>query len=90
VVIPFKDETDAVSIANDSIYGLAGALWSRDLSRATRVARALKAGEIWVNTVLAGDPISPMGGYKHSGYGREQGKYALDLFTQVKSVFVKL
>jgi acyl-CoA reductase-like NAD-dependent aldehyde dehydrogenase len=90
VVIPFKDEEDVIAMANDTIYGLGGSLWTKDLSRAIRVARALKTGEVNINTVLSGDPMSPMGGYKQSGYGREQGKYALDLFTQVKSVFVKL
>jgi phenylacetaldehyde dehydrogenase len=89
-VIPFKDETDAVLQGNDTTYGLAAAVWTRDISRAHKVARALKAGTVWVNTYLELDVGSPFGGYKQSGIGRELGKHSIDLYTQVKSVFVKL
>lgn len=88
--IPFKDEDDAVLQGNDTTYGLAAAVWTRDVSRAVRVARRLKAGTVWVNTYGVLDPISPFGGYKQSGFGRELGRYALELYTQVKSVFVAL
>lgn len=89
-VIPFKDETDAVLQGNDTTYGLAAAVWTRDISRAHKVARALKAGTVWVNTYLELDVTSPFGGYKQSGIGRELGKHSIDLYTQIKSVFVKL
>lgn len=89
-VIPFKDENDAVFQGNDTTYGLAAAVWTRDVSRAFRVARAIKAGTVWVNCYNNIDPISPFGGYKQSGIGRELGKHSLDLYTQIKSVYVKL
>jgi acyl-CoA reductase-like NAD-dependent aldehyde dehydrogenase len=88
--IPFKDENDAVFQGNETAYGLSAAVWTRDLSRAHRMARALKAGTVWVNCFNQLDPISPFGGYKESGFGRELGKYALDLYTQIKSVWMKL
>jgi acyl-CoA reductase-like NAD-dependent aldehyde dehydrogenase len=88
--IPFKDEHDAVFQGNETAYGLSAAVWTRDLSRAHRMARALKAGTVWVNCFNQLDPISPFGGYKESGFGRELGKYALDLYTQIKSVWMKL
>jgi aldehyde dehydrogenase (NAD+) len=89
-VIPFKDETDAVLQGNDTTYGLAAGLWTRDVSKAHRVARAIRAGTVWINCYNVFDPIAPFGGYKESGYGRELGKYALDLYTQVKSVWLKV
>ncbi len=89
-VIPFKDENDAVLQGNDTTYGLAAAVWTRDISRAHKVARALKAGTVWINTYLELDVSSPFGGYKQSGIGRELGKHSIDLYTQIKSVFVKL
>jgi aldehyde dehydrogenase (NAD+) len=88
--ISFKDENDAVLQGNDTEYGLAAAVWTRDLSRAHKVARALKAGTVWVNCYNNIDPISSFGGYKQSGFGRELGKHSLDLYTQMKSVYVKL
>jgi aldehyde dehydrogenase (NAD+) len=88
--IPFKDESDAVLQGNDTEYGLAAAVWTRDIGRAHKVARALKAGTVWVNCYNQIDAISPFGGYKQSGFGRELGKHALELYSQVKSVYVKL
>jgi len=88
--IAFKDENDAVFQGNDTTYGLAAAVWTRDISRAHAVARKLKAGTVWVNCYGMLDPISPFGGYKQSGFGRELGKYAIELYTEIKSVFVKL
>ena len=88
--IPFKDESDAVFQGNDTTYGLAAAVWTRDISRAHKVARALKAGTVWINTYGGSDPISPFGGYKQSGFGRELGVHSLELYTQIKSVYVKL
>jgi len=89
-VIPFKDEHDAVLQGNDTLYGLAAGVWTRDVSRAHRVARAIKAGTVWVNCYGLIDATAPFGGYKESGYGRELGRYALDLYTQVKSVWMRV
>jgi acyl-CoA reductase-like NAD-dependent aldehyde dehydrogenase len=88
--IPFRDENDAILQGNYTEYGLSAGVWTRDLARAHKVARALKAGTVWVNCFNQLDPISPFGGYKQSGFGRELGKYAIDLYTQIKSVWMKL
>ncbi|MGH7932437.1 MAG: aldehyde dehydrogenase family protein [Candidatus Binataceae bacterium] len=90
VLIPFKDEHDAVLQGNDTTYGLAAAVWTRDIARAHRVARTLRAGSVWINCYGRIDPISPFGGYRQSGFGRELGKHSIDLYTQIKSVYVKL
>jgi len=90
VLIPFTDETDAVLQGNATTYGLGAGVWTRDISRAHRVARALKAGSVWVNCYGLIDPIAPFGGYKQSGFGRELGPQSIDLYTQIKSVYVKL
>ncbi len=89
-VLPFRDEGDAVLQGNDTLYGLAAGVWTRDVSKAHRVARAIRAGTVWVNCYNVFDAAAPFGGYKESGYGRELGLYALDLYTQVKSVWLKL
>jgi acyl-CoA reductase-like NAD-dependent aldehyde dehydrogenase len=88
--IPFKDENDAVLQGNDTAYGLAAAVWTKDINRALTVARKLKAGTVWINCYGMLDPISPFGGYKQSGFGRELGKHSLELYTQIKSVFAKI
>ena len=90
VVIPFDDESEAVAIANDTEYGLAAGLWTRDLGRALRVAARLEAGQVYVNEYQAGGVETPLGGYKQSGYGREKGLEALHSYTQVKSVTIRL
>jgi len=89
-IIPFKDEADAIVKANDTTYGLAGAVWTRDISRAHRVVKALKAGRIWINSYGEADPIMAFGGYKESGVGREFGQESLEGFTQIKSVWARL
>lgn len=88
--IPFADLDDAISTANHTMYGLAAAVWTRDVKKAHRAARALQAGTVWVNTYNILDTASPFGGYKMSGFGRELGQQALDLYTQTKSVWVDL
>jgi aldehyde dehydrogenase (NAD+) len=89
-VITFKDEDDLIRQANDTIYGLSAGIWTRDITRAHRFAREIKAGVVWINTFNMFNAASPFGGYKQSGYGREMGRHALDLYTQVKSVWVDL
>jgi len=88
--IQFKDLDEAIQRGNDTIFGLGAAIWTRDIKKAHIAARKLKAGTVWVNTYHAFDVGSPWGGYKMSGFGRELGMQALDLYTQVKSVFVDL
>ena len=86
----FRDAEDAIRIANSTTYGLASAVWTRDIKLAHRVAAEIKAGSVWINTYNAFDSASPFGGYKQSGFGRDLGSYALDQYTNVKSVWVAL
>ncbi|MGK7907291.1 MAG: aldehyde dehydrogenase family protein [Synechococcus sp.] len=89
-IIKFKDIDEAIRRANQSIYGLAAAVWTRDISKAHAIAHALKAGTVWVNCYDVFDAAAPFGGFKQSGIGRELGEYALHEYTEVKTVTVKL
>ncbi|MGH7681424.1 MAG: aldehyde dehydrogenase family protein [Candidatus Eiseniibacteriota bacterium] len=89
-VIEFDDFDQAIAQANDSAYGLAAAIWTRDVKKAHRAARALQAGTVWINTYNLYDAASPYGGTKASGFGRESGLAGLDFYTQTKSVWVDL
>jgi betaine-aldehyde dehydrogenase len=89
-IIPFSDEAEAIRLANDTPYGLSGSIWSRDIGRALRVAKAVRAGVLSVNTNSSVHTEAPFGGYKMSGMGRELGMHALELYTEVKNVYVDL
>ena len=90
VVMKFKDEEDVIRMANESEYGLGGAVWTRDINRAVRVCRAIETGRMWVNTYNAIPAGAPFGGYKKSGIGRETHKVILEHYTQMKNIMINL
>jgi aldehyde dehydrogenase (NAD+) len=89
-ILPFDGVDEVIARANATHYGLAGAVWTRDMKRALKVANGLRAGTVWVNCYNVMDIRSPFGGFKQSGIGRELGEYGLQQYTQVKSVIAKL
>jgi len=88
VVIPFRDEAEAVALANDTIYGLSGSIWTRDGARAFRVARAIDTGVLSLNSNSSVRVVTPFGGMKQSGFGRELGMHGMDGYSEVKNVFM--
>lgn len=86
-VIPFRDEAEAVALANDTIYGLSGSIWTRDGAKALRVARQVETGVLSINSNTSVRVSTPFGGFKQSGYGRELGPHATDAYTEVKTVY---
>lgn len=90
VVIPFHTEEEAIAIANDSDYGLGGAVWTQDINRALRVAKAVRTGRMWVNTYNELPAHAPFGGYKESGIGRETYASLLNAYTQTKNIFISM
>ncbi len=89
-ILRFKNLEEVVDRANKSLYGLAAAVWTRDISKAHAVANSVRAGTVWINCFDVFDAAAPFGGYKQSGIGRELGEYALQNYTEVKTVTVKL
>lgn len=89
-VLPFRDVDEVVRLANDTEYGLAAAIWTRDITKALRTARAVRAGVVWINDSQPAPSESLWGGYKQSGIGRELGRFALDAFTETKQIYVNL
>jgi aminomuconate-semialdehyde/2-hydroxymuconate-6-semialdehyde dehydrogenase len=89
MVMPFDTTEEAVAVANDSRFGLAGMVWTSDLDTAHRVAREVRTGTMWVNCFFVRDLRAPFGGYKDSGIGREGGDYSYEFFTESKAVVIK-
>jgi acyl-CoA reductase-like NAD-dependent aldehyde dehydrogenase len=90
VVMPFDTLDEAIAIANDTVYGLAASVWTKNIDKALTVTRRVRAGRFWVNTTLAGGPELPLGGFKQSGWGREAGIYGVEEYTQIKSVHIEI
>ncbi len=89
-VMPFDTLEEAITIANDTVYGLAASVWTKNIDKALTVTRRVRAGRFWVNTTLAGGPELPLGGFKQSGWGREAGIYGVEEYTQIKSVHIEI
>ena len=89
-VLTFREDAEAIEIANGTDYGLVGGVFTRDLDRATQVARKIRAGQVFVNEWFAGGVETPFGGYGKSGYGREKGREALWNYVQTKNIAIKL
>ncbi|MBI2537223.1 MAG: aldehyde dehydrogenase family protein, partial [Gemmatimonadetes bacterium] len=89
-VLTFDGVDDGIRLANQTMYGLAAGIWTKDIRKAHRVAQAIRAGTVWINTYNFYDSSAPFGGYKASGFGRDLGREALDGYTEVKTVWVGL
>jgi aldehyde dehydrogenase (NAD+) len=89
-ILKFKDVDEVVQRGNKTFYGLAAAIWTKDITKAHRLANNLRAGTVWVNCYDVFDAAAPFGGFKMSGIGRELGEYALSLYTEVKTVYINL
>jgi aldehyde dehydrogenase (NAD+) len=89
-ILKFKDVDEVVQRGNKTFYGLAAAIWTKDITKAHRLANSLRAGTVWVNCYDVFDAAAPFGGFKMSGIGRELGEYALSLYTEVKTVYINL
>jgi aldehyde dehydrogenase (NAD+) len=89
-VLTFTDEAEAIKLANDTPYGLAGAVWTKDIHRGHRVAAKIKAGTVWINAYRVVAPSVPFGGFNSSGLGRENGLHAIDEYLAEKAVWVEL
>ncbi|WP_408873463.1 aldehyde dehydrogenase family protein [Gluconobacter roseus] len=85
----FDTVDEAIAIANDTVYGLAASVWSKNIDKALAVTRRVRAGRFWVNTIISGGPETPLGGFKQSGWGREAGLYGVEEYTQIKSVHIE-
>ena len=90
VVIKFRTEEEVIAMANDNDFGLAGAVWTRDINRAFRVARGVETGRMWINNYNNLPAHAPFGGYKMSGIGRETHKVILEHYTQLKNIYISL
>ncbi|MFK8036254.1 MAG: aldehyde dehydrogenase family protein [Hyphomicrobiales bacterium] len=90
VSMPFDTVDEAIALANDTEYGLAASVWTKNIDKALTVTRRVQAGRFWVNTTLSGGPELPLGGFKQSGWGREAGKYGVEEYTQIKSVHIEI
>jgi betaine-aldehyde dehydrogenase len=89
-VIPFEDPSEVVRLANDTDYGLAAAVWTRDIGKALRTAKALRVGIVWINDSQPAPSEAPWGGYKQSGIGRELGPHGIEDYLEVKHIYVNL
>lgn len=90
MVMPFDDIEEAIALANDTDYGLAASVWTKNLDKALMVTRRVRAGRFWVNTTISGGPELPIGGFKQSGWGREAGVYGVEEYTQIKSTHIEI